>query len=338
MGGLWRKMPITAFTMLVGVVAISGLAIPGIAIFGEKIAFSGFHSKDAIVATALAYSQLNSVHFLLFLVPLVTAGITAFYMFRLWFFTFAGEPRDQHVYDHAHESPWVMTGPLVLLSVFAAFVAFGGEDGALYRTLWDSAPPVAQNGLMDGEAAIKLPAPEYVHGHMDAEGHHVHAAEGEHPPSPHAKAGTYALLAAFGGFALALALYGWRVVDPAEIGRSLSGVHTFLVEKWRFDELYDAMFVRPVHIVGSGVTWVDRRLFDGFLHGLASGTVEVAKWDRKFDEGLIDGLVNWIGDVVRSFGGSLRGFQTGSLRQYVMFIAVGVLTLFVLMFAFFPTA
>ncbi len=68
MGGLRRKMPLTAATMLVGVVAIAGLAIPGIAIFGERIAFSGFHSKDAIVATALAYSKLNAVHGLLFFV------------------------------------------------------------------------------------------------------------------------------------------------------------------------------------------------------------------------------------------------------------------------------
>ena len=76
MGGLRHKMPVTAYTMLIGVIAISGLAIPG-----TSIAFSGFHSKDAIVATALAYMQLNPVHFLLFLIPLVTAGITAFYMF-----------------------------------------------------------------------------------------------------------------------------------------------------------------------------------------------------------------------------------------------------------------
>ncbi len=56
-------------------------------------------------------------------------------MFRLWFFTFAGQPRDAHVYEHAQESPSVMTGPLIVLSVFAIFVAFGGEEGPLYRLL-----------------------------------------------------------------------------------------------------------------------------------------------------------------------------------------------------------
>ena len=124
MGGLRKKMPITAYTMLVGVIAIAGLSVPGV------IAFSGYHSKDAIVATALAFIQANPAHFLLFLLPLLTAGITAFYMFRLWFFTFAGDPRDQHVYDHAHESPWIMTVPLLILAPFAAFCAAGGEGGA----------------------------------------------------------------------------------------------------------------------------------------------------------------------------------------------------------------
>ena len=121
MGGLRKKMPITAYTMLVGVIAICGLAIPWTwavpkIASGWDIAFSGYHSKDAIVATALTYANLNPIHSLLFLAPLVTAGITAFYMFRLWFYTFAGEPRDQELYDHCHESPWVMTGPLLVLA------------------------------------------------------------------------------------------------------------------------------------------------------------------------------------------------------------------------------
>ena len=101
------------------------------------IAFSGFHSKDAIVATGLAFIGANPAHFLLFLLPLLTAGLTAFYMFRLWFFTFAGEPRDQHIYDHAHESPRIMTIPLLVLALFAAFVAMGGERGSLFLMLPD---------------------------------------------------------------------------------------------------------------------------------------------------------------------------------------------------------
>ena len=316
MGGLRKKMPITAYTMLVGVIAICGLAIPGTA-----IAFSGYHSKDAIVATSLAYMNANSVHFLLFLVPLVTAGITAFYMFRLWFYTFAGEPRDQELYDHVRESPWVMTAPLVVLAVFAAGCAFGGEDGKLYRLISGSEPAHVAGGAVSVAAAgaeqIRLPSHHSIH-------------------DVHQQAGMFALIAAVVGTFVAYIFYGVRVLNPDDFRRQFSGVYTFLVEKWRFDELYDAMFVRPVHVVAAWCAAIDRRCIDGLLHWITRSTVDVSRWDRRFDEGVIDGLVDWIGNVTFSAGRWLRHVQTGMLRQYVMFIALGVLALFALLFVMFP--
>lgn len=321
MGGLRHKMPITAYTMLIGVIAIAGLAIPGsAALLGFPIAFSGFHSKDAIVATALAYTQLNGVHFLLFLTPLITAGITAFYMFRLWFYTFSGKPRDQHVYDHCHESPAVMFGPLLLLSVFAAFCAFGGEDGCLFKMIAHSEPVgVADGTPASGVAQVTLPSHHEIH-------------------EVHSTAGVVALLAAGIGTLVAFLLYCRPVVDPGMIKRQFSGIHNFLVEKWQFDNLYDAAFVRPSHVVAKWCAGCDRNIFDGILHGAARSAVWVSSWDRKFDESIIDGLVNVIGNVTRSVGYSLSVFQTGRLRQYVMFIAVSVVALFALLFAFMPKA
>ena len=114
MGGLYPKMKITALTMLVGVLAIAGIPL-----------FSGWYSKDAILAQALGFVDVHPQHFLLFLLPLVTAGITTFYMFRMWFMTFTGEPRDHHVHEHAHESPWLMTVPLIVLAFFSVVVAWG---------------------------------------------------------------------------------------------------------------------------------------------------------------------------------------------------------------------
>ncbi|HEV8002714.1 MAG TPA: NADH-quinone oxidoreductase subunit L [Planctomycetaceae bacterium] len=312
MGGLLRKMPITAITMLVGVIAISGLAIP---VLG--VAFSGYHSKDAIVASALAFRQSNPVHFLLFFVPLLTAGITAFYMFRLWFFTFAGQPRDAHVHDHAKESPWVMTGPLMLLSVFAIFVAFGGESGPLYRLLIHSEPAGLAAGVAGSPSGIVLPAHEAIH-------------------AVHADAGDLALIAAFSGLIIAYLLYGLRVVNPADIARQLRGLHSFLVEKWQFDHLYEVMFVRPVLVVSRWFATFDRVVIDGFLHALTYATIDVSKLDRRFDESVIDGMVNAMGDAIFAVGRSFRVIQTGSLRQYVMFIAIGVVALFMLLMMFFP--
>ncbi len=313
MGGLLKKMPVTAITMLVGVIAISGLAIPG-----TTIAFSGFHSKDAIVATALAFIKANPGHFLLFFIPLLTAGITAFYMFRLWFYTFVGKPRDQHIYDHAHESPWVMTGPLLVLSVFAAFCAFGGEGGPLYKMITGDEPAHVAAGMLAAAAGgLVMPGHEAIH-------------------AVHGDAGAWALIAAFVGTLIAFVLYGTNTVNVAEIKRQLSGVHGFLVNKWHFDEMYDALFMKPAHVVGAFCVWIDRTIFDGILHGAAKATVLVAKWDRIFDEKIIDGFVNMLAGATFSFGRSLKVIQTGNLRQYVMFIVVGVVALFAVLFTTFP--
>ena len=103
MGGLRKKIPITFWTMTAAVLAISGF--PG---------FSGFFSKDAILAAAFQQGALGKV---LWTVGVLTAGLTALYMFRLWYLTFIGESRSPE--GHSHESPWSMLGPLVLLALLS---------------------------------------------------------------------------------------------------------------------------------------------------------------------------------------------------------------------------
>jgi NADH-quinone oxidoreductase subunit L len=294
--------------------------LPWFTIFGHPIALSGYHSKDAIIATALAYMYQNPVHILLFIVPLITAGLTAFYMFRLWFYTFWGEPRDQHIYDHAHESPWVMTGPLIVLAFFAAFVAIGGEQGILFQSIKGSEPAAFHSLQAErGEMGMPVTLP----GHAEV-------------LDVHSEAGMYALIVAFSGAVLAFIVYGARIVDPADIKKQFAGVHGFLVEKWQFDELYDAMFVRPAHVVGRWMTLIDKNVLDAFLHWLARITVKVSVWDRWFDEKAVDGLVQLLGDKTHAAGASLRSVQTGNLRGYVLtiLIAVGALAFLVPLFVF----
>lgn len=317
MGGLWRKMPITAFTMLAGVIAIAGLAVPGLVGYSSLFAFSGFHSKDAVVATALAFVKANPAHYLLFIVPLITAGITAFYMFRLWFYTFAGTPRDAHVYEHCHETPWIMTGPLLVLSVLAAYCAWGGESGVLYGLITCDQPEWIRHGIAGTADSLTLPGHEAV-------------------DAVHHQAGFLALIAAFSGTFLAWVLYGSGRVNVDEIRRQLSGVHGFLANKWHFDDLYDALFMRPMHIVGKFCAWFDKTIFDGILHSAAGITVLVSRWDKAFDERVVDGLVNLVGNTTWSVGNSLRNVQTGRLRQYVMFIIAGVVALFAILLSSFP--
>ena len=364
MGGLIRKLPVTGSAMLVGVIAIAGLSVPGVSfgiignilvilalVFGiidiykgerkqlplvalliivglmlsstsladGKAAFSGFHSKDAIVATALTYFKMNPAHLLLFILPLVTAGLTAFYMFRLWFYTFLGKPRDEHLYDHCHESPLVMTGPLVALSVLAAICAVGGEGGKLFIMLSESAPAMTHAVMADVGSSVSLNLP----GHIDV-------------LRNHASAGNLATIAAFSGTLIAFAIYGLALINPADIKSSLKGIHSYLSHKWYFDELYDTMFMKPAHIVARFCASIDKYVFDAFLHWLSRATLWISKWDRMFDEKFVDGLVNLLGSATFRVGGSFRKLQTGHLRQYVMFIALAVVTLSVVLFVWFP--
>ena len=123
MGGLLKKMPYTGITMLIGCLAISGAGIPWI------IGLSGYYSKDFIIAQGLVYQHANPLHGWLFYISVAGAGLTSFYMFRLWYMTFLGTPRDKHVYDHAHESTPAMLVPLVILAVMSVISGVPGELG-----------------------------------------------------------------------------------------------------------------------------------------------------------------------------------------------------------------
>lgn len=319
MGGLHRKMPITCWTMFVGVVAICGLAVPfvpGLPYFGP-IAFSGYHSKDSIIATALAFTDLNPRHSLLFLVPLVTAGITAFYMFRMWFMTFFGTPKDQEIYDHAHESPRIMTAPLFILAFFAITVGMGGENGPLVHLLHTAEPTHIAPGMTAELGPVAFPSRHDIHAH-------------------HTEAGLAALAVAFAGTILAYVFYyaGW--VDVRTIQRQFVTVHTFLLEKWRFDDLYEWMWVRPVHVIARWATGFDKYVLDAALTRLSALTVTVSRWDRLFDESIVDRAVNALGETAFSLGDRFRNLQTGQLRQYITFIALSVVSLFIVLFVFLP--
>ncbi|HZL87045.1 MAG TPA: proton-conducting transporter membrane subunit, partial [Pirellulaceae bacterium] len=168
MGGLLRKMPVTAITMLIGCLAIAGVGVPFL------IGFSGYYSKDAILEQGYLFSlQSGSPYGLIFFaVAAGGAAMTAFYMFRLWYMTFVGKPRDEHRYEHAHESPPVMYMPLVILAIFAIAVAWEWKliGYALFAAVFFIA-----KGWTDGWFKSSTGSPGHdEHGH----GGHGHEAHG----------------------------------------------------------------------------------------------------------------------------------------------------------------
>ena len=241
MGGLRRKMPVTAYTMLVGVLAISGMPF-----------FSGWYSKDQILSAALGTGLSHPLHALLFLGPLLTAGLTAFYMFRLWFLAFAGEPRNHTVYNHAHESPLSMKLPLMILALCSLGVAWGWP-------LWNAEASYLGNQLHEAEPILHHPA--FSHAHVLAEEYHL-------------VAGGLALLAGVLGAGYSWNRYGRRAPTAAQLREP----HGLLAKRWYFDDVYDFVFLRGTQKLAVRAANADRssperpRRFtlDGAMSGLAT--------------------------------------------------------------------
>jgi NADH:ubiquinone oxidoreductase subunit 5 (subunit L)/multisubunit Na+/H+ antiporter MnhA subunit len=316
MGGLRRKMPITAITMLVGCLAIAGAGIPTV------IGLSGFKSKDMIIAQDLSFWKHNAgLGGFFFYAALLGAGMTAFYMFRLWYLTFAGNPRDGHVYHHAHESPRVMTAPLMILAVMAICVAwsipwFGGTHFGLEPLLKQAQPAGIAEGVAGGALlpSLTMPSEELA----------------EVPPN-----NTIAEWAAFGvalfGFVFATMFYATRKWNAKDVRQAFPRIYRFLVRKWMFDELYAFLFVRPVLCVSGWVANIDKKGLDWLADNLARVVVAISRLDEWIDRIFIDAPVNLTARWTYALGMRLRKIQTGSIRQYVMWIAAGVVGLYVLM-------
>ncbi len=260
MGGLRKKMPWTAYTMLAGCLAIIGAGVPFL------IGFSGYYSKDAIIAQALSFWNHNPKHGAVFFTAAAGgAAITAFYMFRLWYMTFAGEPRDHHIYEHAHESPRVMYLPLVVLAVFAVMIGWT-LPGAIGVADWlEQARPA---GLLHDKIADALMW-------TDIEHPNEHFS---HESSIHVAATVVAFSTALTGFLLATAFYGWRYLNPNDVRQQFSALYTFLVNKWYFDELYQAIFVRPVMFTSGVISRFDKVIIDGLIDALARGVCRFRDW------------------------------------------------------------
>jgi NADH-quinone oxidoreductase subunit L len=306
MGGLARVMPYTAGTMLVGCLAIIGAGVPFV------IGLSGYYSKDSILAQALSFSRSNPAHAILFWAVGGGAFLTAFYMFRLWFMTFAGRPRDHHVADHAHESPGVMVTPLVTLAVLAVVAGWTFPGGFGIANLLEQARPA---GTAEGFAAagITIPAEHLSHGEPF-----------------HTIATWTAFATALAGVLLAAAMYVWRSISPAAVATMFRPLYAFLSGRWYFDELYDALFVKPALGIASLASGTDRGVIDRIIEGVAWAARQLAGIDAWIDRTLVDGLVNATANATWNAGLELKKLQTGRLRQYVMFIVVGTVALYVL--------
>ncbi|MBM4382209.1 MAG: NADH-quinone oxidoreductase subunit L [Deltaproteobacteria bacterium] len=278
MGGLRTKLPWTHKVFLMGVLAIAGAPF-----------FSGFFSKDEILLAA----KLSHVpaHGALYAVMLGTAGITAFYMFRLYFRTFLGKSRaSEQTLSHVHEPAWTVVAPLVVLALASIFGGFLGPAAALNPLLGIlNIAPENSNSFANFVAPVLSNA------------HH------EITLSEERLLAVYSVLVAGVGVALAALMYVWRPAIPVAIRGALGPLHRAVENKYYVDEIYDALFVKPL-------VWLSKNV----LH-------------RFFDAGVIDGvLVNGSAATVRGVtSGLLKYAQSGFAQSYLGWMALGTACLLV---------
>ncbi len=309
MGGLRKYMPITFITFLIASLANAGVP-----------PFAGFWSKDEIIAgtwTTEFHPMLSDV---LTIVALLTALISAFYMFRLVFLVFFGKPRFDTEHVHPHESPWTMTVPLIILAVFAlgfgALVGFPPDEGEFHKFLEPAfeshstevveaagVPALASIGNADSSTALVA-----YEGEEGAAGEEAHS-EG-HKISDETKI-TFAVISsilALLGIALAYFTYMSKRIDPAAVSARFQGIYNLFYNKWYFDEIYESLIVDPLRRL-SMFLWkdVDVGLIDGFIMGIAGG-------------------VTWL-------SGQMRKLQTGLVGNYALAIALGMVVIVGIYFA-----
>ena len=243
MGGLRKYAPKTMAVLACASLAIAGF--PGT---------SGFFSKDAILTAAYGHAPW------MFWVGVVTAGMTAFYVWRAFWMTFWGEYKG---HGHPHESPWSMLGPLVVLAILSLF---GGVLFNVPKILEGMFPPLHE---VEGEGMLM----------------------------------GISIAAGLLGIALSYYMYVVNTELPAKITAALGGLYRLVYDKYRVDEAYDAAVVTPLIEGSKAVLW----------HGV--------------DQGVIDGAVNGVGYQARGIGGILKLIQSGNIRSYATWIAVGAVAL-----------
>ncbi|TCO72529.1 NADH-quinone oxidoreductase subunit L [Rhodovulum euryhalinum] len=296
-GGLKDRIPYTFYAMLIGTLAITGVGIPL-----THIGFAGFLSKDAIIESAWGSGATWS-----FWALVGAAAMTSFYSWRLMFLTFWGKPRgDKHAHEHAHESPKTMLIPLGVLSVgavLAGMVWFGnffGDHDQVNRFYGIPVHAAAEagHGAAEGhgaEAGAGYPLPGEGAIYMAPDNHVMDDAH--HAPVWVKVAPFMAMLI---GLGTAYLFYITTPDLPGRTARAFRPVYLFLLNKWYFDELFDAIFVNPAKNIG-------RALWKGG------------------DGGVIDGAVNGVSMGIVPFFTRVAGrLQSGYLYHYAFVMVIGI--------------
>jgi NADH-quinone oxidoreductase subunit L len=290
MGALKDKIPITFWTMFIGTLAIAGTPL-----------LSGFFSKDEILWRAFSNPQ---GHVVLWIIGVIVAGMTAFYMFRLLFMTFFGQSRvDHHVAHHIHESPRSMTTPLIVLAIGSVLAGYVGIP------LWLGGTNAFEHWLEPVFEPLPVAQAEVVE--------HSHAFE--------AGIAAISVLVALCGFYLAYRKYYKQSYREERELATYGSAYPVLQNKYYIDELYDGLFVNRAKDLGTGLWKFDGAVVDGAVNGSAEITVSSANGSNWWDRWIVDGLVRFVGGFIKTVSWPIRLIQTGYTQNYALVMILGVL-------------
>ena len=300
MGGLIRPMPITAVTFIAAAVAMVGIP-----------PFSGFWSKEEILIHAAGFSSPGApwIGTLLVWVGLVTACLTSFYITRAVVLTFFGkshEPGETHAQSagapgsasdsRSHESPWVMTGPLLVLSVGALGVGLLGSP-------WGGHWLQHFIGMEENAAHVGT---EWI--------------------------STASILAAVIGISYSILRYGWKIqVFPAAVRNQFSPIYWCVFNKYYVDEFYNTVLIGPIVLFSRRAFVFDGGVIDGIVNLAGRAGLWMSRLKGRIDQVVVDGAGNGIGEVVGRAGERLRLLQTGLVQNYLLVASCGAIALFLVM-------
>ena len=316
MGGLRHKMPVTFWTMLIATLSISGV----------PFLFSGFWSKDEVLGATLGRAmESGSPHYyILFFMALVAAGATALYMFRLIFLTFMGQPRNQGMYEHAHESPRSMIIPLIILAVLSFPIV----------NKWSFKKYVEQPEQTHNHLAHKHANQPVLYVAVGAADHHDSTSHvethGAHSPA-HSLAMGLSIFVVGLGILLSALFYHWKIFSAETVANKFRGVHRILWNKYFIDEFYDGIIVRATVIGAKIFSGIDKYLVDGLVN-LVYIIVNyiIAFLVGLFDNKIVDFSVNLVAKITWKFGGRVRRIQTGVIQNYLFVVLAGVILLIII--------
>jgi len=332
-GGLIRKIPMTGITFGIAVLAIAGFGIAG-------VGFAGYYSKDMILAHAAAFGITTAEahksvwYWLLFLMPVIIAYVTPFYMMRCWMLTFWGKPRNQHLYDHAHELPimWVPLGVLAVMSIIAGgflgvkdFLNAAVKESTAYcvkadasfngfGTIWPSDPP-GHGEQVEADAADRTPAATL----SESQTAHLEGEETMHKALFFGFAWLVGISAGF-----LMYMNGYAVANVLMKVPPLRWIHTWLYHRMYFDEFYFSVFVAIVMGASRISAAFDKYVVDGLVN-LVGRLVKLTSFGAgAVDKYVVDGAVNGAASLSQGLGAIARAPQTGRIRLYVTMLMAAV--------------